>query len=49
MEFVAVKTDETKEIISRGYNVDKVIKEAEESGDKFILTYETPENQTFIF
>ena len=49
LEYIAVKTDDTRTIISRGYDVDKVIQKAKQKGFKFILTYKPAENQNFIF
>ena len=49
MEFIAVKTENNEEIIHKSGNVNEVIDAAENSGHDYILKYETPENQTFIF
>jgi len=49
MEYIAVRTDDSRSIISRGYDVEKVIKKAKKAGFKFILTYKPAKDQTFIF
>jgi hypothetical protein len=49
IEYIAVRTDDKRSVISRGYEVDKVIQKAKEAGFKFILTYKPAKDQTFIF
>jgi len=49
IQYIAVETDNKRSVISRGYDVDKVIQKAKESGFKFILTYKFAKDQTFIF
>lgn len=38
----------TKEVIAKGTNTEEVIRKAEESGDDYILDYETDANYNFV-
>lgn len=49
IEFIAVETDEKRQVISRGFDVNKIIQQAKRSGLKYILTYKPAKDQTFIF
>jgi len=49
IEFIAVEFNNQKKVISRGFDADRVVEEAEKSGIEFLITYDFAKNHTFIF